>query len=98
MFTQISLLYKIFEQHPAVCTDSRDLKKDGIFFALKGPHFNGHQFAEQALDAGCAYAIVDEELYVKDKRFLFVPNVLEALQALANYHVRMLKTPVIAIT
>ncbi len=98
MFTPTTLLYKIFEEHPLVCTDSRELKKGAVFFALKGPNFNGNQFAEQALASGCAYAVVDEDIYVKDKRFLFVPDVLEALQALANYHVRMLNTQVIAIT
>jgi UDP-N-acetylmuramoyl-tripeptide--D-alanyl-D-alanine ligase len=98
MFTPISLLYKIFEQHSVVCTDTRDIKKEAIFFALKGTNFNGNAFAEQAIKAGCAYAVVDEEQYVKGKNFLFVPNVLEALQALANYHRRMLNTPVIAIT
>ena len=36
MFTHLSLLYKIFEQHPVVCTDTRDIKKGSLFFALKG--------------------------------------------------------------
>ncbi|MBI2269423.1 MAG: UDP-N-acetylmuramoyl-tripeptide--D-alanyl-D-alanine ligase [Bacteroidetes bacterium] len=98
MFTPIALLYKIFEQHPVVCTDTRDIKKETLFFALKGANFNGNTFAEQAVKGGCAYAIVDEEQYVKGKQFLFVPDVLETLQALANYHRRMLNTPVIAIT
>ena len=98
MFTPLALLYKIFEQHPVVCTDTRNIKKDAIFFALKGENFNGNSFAEQAISSGCAYAVVDEEKYVKDKRFLFVPNVLDIMQSLANYHRRMLNTPVIAIT
>jgi len=98
LFTAISLLYKIFEQHPVVCTDTRDIRKDAIFFALKGSNFNGNTFAEQAIQLGCAYVVVDEEKQVKDKRYLLVPNVLEALQALANYHRRMLTIPVLAIT
>ncbi len=98
MFTPLTLLYKIFEQHPVVCTDTRDIKKNALFFALRGANFNGNTFAEQAIKQGCAYAIVDEEKYVTNKQFLFVPNVLEALQALANYHKRMLNTPTIAIT
>ncbi|MCC6691529.1 MAG: UDP-N-acetylmuramoyl-tripeptide--D-alanyl-D-alanine ligase [Bacteroidia bacterium] len=98
MFTQIALLYKIFENHPVVCTDTRIIKKGAIFFALKGANFNGNTFAESAVQKGCAYAVVDEEEYVKGKNFLFVPNVLEALQALANYHRRMFNIPFIAIT
>lgn len=98
MFTPLALLYKIFEQHPVVCTDTRAIKKDVLFFALRGASFNGNIFAEQAIKKGCAYAIVDDEQYVINKQFLFVPNVLETLQALANYHKRMLNTPTIAIT
>jgi len=98
MFTPISLLYKIFEAHPVICTDTRDIKKGSIFFALKGANFNGNAFAAQALKEGCAYAVIDEDKYADGKEFLFVPDVLETLQALANFHRRMLKTPVIGIT
>ncbi len=98
MFTHLSILYKIFEQHPIVCTDTRDIKKGSIFFALKGTSFNGNEFAKKALESGCSYAVIDEEKYQKDDRFLLVPDVLELLQGLANYHRRMLNIPVIAIT
>ena len=98
MFTHLSLLYKIFEQHPVVCTDTRDIKKGSLFFALKGASFNGNTFAAKALESGCSYAVIDEEKYKKDDRILLVPDVLEILQALANYHRRMLNTPVIGIT
>ncbi len=81
-----------------VCTDTRDIKKGAVFFALKGPSFNGNTFAEKALELGCTYAVVDDDQCVKDRRYLLVPDVLESLQALANYHRRMLKTRVIAIT
>ena len=98
MFAALSVIYKIFEEHPLVCTDTRDIREGALFFALKGPNFNGNAFAAEALDQGCSYAIVDQEEYVKDKRYLFVPDVLEVLQKLANYHRRMLKTPIIALT
>ena len=47
---EISELYRIFEQHPVVTTDSRDCPKDSIFFALKGASFNGNAFAQKAID------------------------------------------------
>lgn len=57
-------LYAIYEQHPVVTTDSRDCPQDSIFIALKGDSFDGNQFAVQALDKGCAVAIVsDEQVY-----------------------------------
>jgi UDP-N-acetylmuramoyl-tripeptide--D-alanyl-D-alanine ligase len=96
--TSTEHLYSIFQQHPLVCTDTRSVIKDSIFFALKGDNFNANKFAEQALQNGCAYAVIDEADYKKDERFLLVPDVLLALQDLARYHRRQLNIPVIGIT
>lgn len=91
-------LYRIFLQSNAVCTDTRQIKKDALFFALKGDNFNGNEFAEKAIENGCSYAIIDEEKYVKNEKYLLVDNVLKALQELATYHRKKLNIPVIAIT
>ena len=96
---KISELYAIFLRHPVVTTDSRICSKDSIFFALKGERFNGNLFAEKALEAGCAYAIVDEQLEgVDDDRIIKVDNVLVTLQNLATYHRQKLKIPILGIT
>lgn len=79
-------------------TDTRKLKKGDIFFALKGPNFNGNAFAQQALDAGAAYAVVDEIEYATDDGCIYVDDALAALQALARYHRRQFNIPIIAIT
>lgn len=66
----IKELYKLYQQHPVITTDSRDCPEGSIFVALKGETFNGNQFALSALEKGCAYAIVDEdsgELRVKSE-------------------------------
>ena len=55
-------LYKLYQQHPVVTTDSRNCPEGSIFIALKGASFNGNQFALQAIEKGCAYAIVDEDV------------------------------------
>jgi UDP-N-acetylmuramoyl-tripeptide--D-alanyl-D-alanine ligase len=91
-------LYNHFLTHPLVCTDTREIKHNSIFFALKGDDFNANQFAEQAINAGCSLAIIDEEQYKKDDRYLLVDDVLTALQELANYHRRHLTIPIISIT
>ena len=57
----IEQLYIIFKQHPSVETDTRKLKPDDIFFALKGDNFNGNAFAKKALEGGAAYAVIDEK-------------------------------------
>lgn len=91
-------LYSLFRSHPAVSTDSRNIPQDGLFFALKGPRFNGNAYALQALEAGAAYAIVDEEAHASDERCVLVPDVLNSLQNLAWYHRSQLTIPVIGIT
>ncbi len=58
--TTIEQLYEIFLRHPSVQTDTRLLRSGDIFFALKGPNFNGNAFAPRALEMGAAYAVVDE--------------------------------------
>ncbi len=57
-----------------------------MFFALKGETFDGNQYALQALQAGCAVAVVDDPKVAIDKRFVVVDDVLTALQQLAHYH------------
>ncbi len=94
----IPALYDIFLRHRTICTDTRSLKSDCLFFALKGPTFNGNQFAKQALEAGAAYAIVDESDAVFSDRCLLVPDVLTALQSLAHHHRKRLTIPVLGIT
>ena len=83
---QIPELYNLYLRHPSIQTDTRKIKKDDLFFALKGPNFNGNQFANQALTAGAAYAIVDEIIGDKDERLICVADVLQTLQDLARHH------------
>ncbi|MCQ2093477.1 MAG: UDP-N-acetylmuramoyl-tripeptide--D-alanyl-D-alanine ligase [Bacteroidaceae bacterium] len=95
----IEQLYEVFLQHPVITTDSRDCPKGSVFFALKGENFNGNKFAMQALERGCAYAVVDEPIDSgTDERILTVDNVLIALQQLARHHRRVIGLPVIGIT
>ena len=56
----IKELYELYQQHPVITTDSRDCPEGSIFLALKGETFDGNKFALQALEKGCAYAIVDD--------------------------------------
>ena len=97
----IAFLYEVFEKHPSVQTDTRKLQSGDIYFALKGPNFNGNLFALSALEAGASYAIVDEVIPNSsslDHRILQVDDVLTTLQALAKYHRQQFTIPFIAIT
>lgn len=94
----IEQLYKIFQQYPSVQTDTRTLKAGDLFFALKGPNFNANQFAEKALAAGAAYAVVDETPAIPNDRIVVVKDVLDTLQQLAKFHRQQFNIPFIAIT
>lgn len=91
-------LYKVYLEHPSVQTDTRKLQKGDLFFALKGPNFNGNTFAEKALSQGASYAIIDEAGFRTNDRMILVDNVLSCLQQLAYYHRCQFKIPFIAIT
>lgn len=95
---KIPQLYELFKQHPVVCTDSRKIICNAIFFALKGDNFNGNEFARKAIDLGAAYSVVDEKKYATKKNIIYVEDVLETLQQLANYHREQLSIPIIGIT
>src|SRR5688572_366535 len=94
----IEELYKIYQQHPSVQTDTRKLKAGDIFFALKGPNFNGNSFANQAIESGAAHVVVDEKEFEVPGKTLLVPDVLTALQELALHHRKQFDIPFIAIT
>lgn len=92
-------LYDIYCMHPVVTTDSRNCLKGSMFFALKGASFDGNQYALQALEKGCAYAVVDNpEVAKQDERILLVDDVLTSLQDLAAHHRRVWGKTVLQIT
>jgi len=91
-------LYEIYLQYPSVQTDTRRLKPGDLFFALKGPNFNANEFAEKALNAGAAYAIIDDKRYSNSDKTILVDDVLTTLQELAKHHRLQLNIPFLAIT
>ena len=80
-------------------TDTRNIRKDSMFFALKGDNFDGNVFAAQALAEGARYAVVDDKAFAeKNESYIVVKNVLETLQKLAMFHRNYLDIPILAIT
>ena len=91
-------IYQLYSKHYLIDTDTRNIRENSLFFALKGDNFNGNKFAEKALLLGASYAIVDEKEYHTQAHTILVDNVLETLQQLAKYHRLLLKTPIIGLT
>ena len=95
---KIETIHSLFLECNSVCTDTRKIKKDDIFFALKGDNFNGNTYAEQALKKGAKYAVIDEAQYNTSTHTIIVNSVLETLQELASFHRKFLNIPLIALT
>lgn len=95
---EIEALYEKYKDCKGVSTDTRSLPEHCLFFALKGPNFDANAFAEEAIKKGAKYAVISDEKYKKDDRFLLVEDSLKALQLLANHHRRQMDIPVIGIT
>lgn len=94
---EIKDLYDIFRKCGSVLTDSRKISGGELFFALKGENFDGNEFADKALEAGAAYAVVNADASVcvrandfpdgnGGSRLISVNDTLVALQDLARWH------------
>lgn len=99
MFTTMDIkdIYELFLSSSGITTDTRNIHENSMFFALKGANFNGNEFANDALEKGAKYAIIDEVKYETESTIL-VNNVLTTLQLLANYHRKQFDIPFIGIT
>lgn len=95
---QLENLYQAFRNSSGVCTDTRKITKNCLFFALKGDTFNGNEYAEEALEKGALFAVIDEEKHHKPGKTILTEDVLTTLQTLAKYHRQQLAIPVIALT
>ena len=95
----IKKIYKLFQESNLVSIDTRSIKVNDIFFAIKGPNFDGNKFALQAIKNGASYVVSDNlDISKKSDKIIYVENSIKALQKLANYHRRKLNTKIIAIT
>ena len=103
---EIKELYNLYQQHLCITTDSRDCPEGSIFLALKGESFDGNKFALQALEKGCAYAIIDDKAIlgnlgdprISSDRLILVEDCLQTFKDLAREHRRQFDIPVIGIT
>ena len=95
---KIDKIYQLFQQSSGVCTDTRSLKNNQLFFALKGPSFNGDDFALEAIKNGASYAIVSEHCTDKNDQLIHVSDPLKTLQDLARFHRDRFEIPVIGLT
>jgi UDP-N-acetylmuramoyl-tripeptide--D-alanyl-D-alanine ligase len=95
---EIEFVYNLIKKGSRVTTDSRDIKPNDIFIALKGDVHDGNLFAIEALDKGAALSVVDNGLLRGKSNCLWVNNSLHFLQMLARHHRENLTIPIIGLT
>ncbi|WP_418262041.1 UDP-N-acetylmuramoyl-tripeptide--D-alanyl-D-alanine ligase [Flavobacterium faecale] len=94
----ISAIHSLFLQCSSVSIDTRKIEVGSLFIAIKGERFDANTFAQEALDKGASYVIIDNEAYFIDARTILVGDSLSALQQLAQFHRQYLDLPIIALT
>lgn len=81
-----------------VTTDSRQIQPGDLFVALRGEKFDGHQFAQAALDAGAAAVMVDEQGAAGITPAAVVADTRLALGRLAAYWRRQMPARIVGVT
>jgi UDP-N-acetylmuramoyl-tripeptide--D-alanyl-D-alanine ligase len=82
----------------SVETDSRKPCKGALFIALKGDHFDGHDYLRQATEQGAVAALVEQKNDAIDIPQIVVEDSLQAMAKLANKWRKIVNPTVIAIT
>lgn len=85
----------------SISTDTRTIKPEELFLAVKGDNFNGHTFIKKAITKKSAGVIVSENrknIYPKDFVVILVDDTVKALADIANFHRKKFDIPVIAVT
>lgn len=96
---KIETLHQIFLKSSGICTDTRKINSNCLFFALKGDNFNGNKFTQQAIDSGAQKVVIDDLNQHKNTgETILCKDVLTMLQKLGTFHRNYLNLPIIALT
>ncbi|WP_298119647.1 UDP-N-acetylmuramoyl-tripeptide--D-alanyl-D-alanine ligase [Flavobacterium sp.] len=91
-------IHKLFIKCNSVSIDTRNIQENSFFVAIKGERFDANTFAQEAINKGASYVIIDNKDYFIDERTILVENSLVVLQELATFHRNFLKLPIIGLT
>lgn len=95
----IEQIYHYYTHSTGICTDTRHLQVGNLFVALRGEHFDGNQYAQQALQKGASCVLIDRpECQTDNDNCILVDDTLQCLQDLASYHRRQSHVSLIALT
>ena len=83
-----------------ISIDTRTIKKDSLFIAIKGDKFDGNDFVEEAFEKGASLAIADNKKLpkIRNKKIVYVKNTIGALKKISENIIKKYDGNVIAIT
>lgn len=79
-----------------ISVDSRTIRKNELFFALKGERFDGHDFVKEAIHKSKLPAVVSRK--VKEEETILVKDTLKSLGDVALYYKKIVDPSTIAVT
>ncbi len=94
------LSLKCNDQIRTLVVDSRKpfITQGALFFAISGPHHDGHDFLKELYHQGVRQFVVEKEVEIGDKAdVIVVDSAITALQKLSAFHREQFEIPVIGI-
>lgn len=80
-----------------IVTDSRQIKDDYVFVAIKGDRTDGHNYISQVYDDG-ALAVVSEQPVTVSRPYILVKSTKQALKDLAAFYLSCLDLKVVGVS
>lgn len=85
-----------------ISIDSRTIRREEAFIAIKGPNFDGHDFVGEAIRKGARVVIIHSKEFIvhssKKISFIMVEDTTRALGDIAGFQRQKFDLPVIAVT
>ena len=83
-----------------ISIDSRSIKKESLFIAIKGNNFNGNNFVKEAFKKGASIALVDDQKFIgsEDNKIVYVKNTIRALKKISKNIIKNYDGDIIAVT
>lgn len=78
--------------------DSRNIKENSLFLAIKGARVDGHDFIEQCFDSGAICALCEKAPENASKPYILVDDTLKAVKKVAKAYREMFDIPIIGIS
>ena len=84
----------------SISIDTRTLRKNALFIAIKGNSFDGNNYVNTAIKKGASLVIADGKEFMdsKDERIIYVPDSIKALKKISKNIISSFEGEIVGIT